>query len=162
MSSVGDMFLALEPRFFLHGLISFLIGHLFYIALFYRHRAEVMTAGHKGIAVIFALYGIALVGWMYPSLGPMTAPVIVYAAVLLGMGVAARFADFGSPIVFGGALLFIASDSAIAINKFHLPIEGIGYFIWIAYYLAQLAITLGVAKHLTARGNDEAKDEVAQ
>lgn len=144
MSAMGDMFLALPDQYFLHGLASFLIAHLFYIALFLRHRARTLMVTHISTAVVLALYGIALVWWMLPSLGSMTVPVMVYAFVLLCMGAAARFSRFGSPWVFGGAVLFIVSDSALAVNKFHTPLEGFGYVVWLTYYFAQVAITLGV------------------
>ncbi|CAG9809048.1 unnamed protein product [Chironomus riparius] len=43
-----------------------------------------------------------------------------------------------------GALLFIISDSLIAVNMFLLPIHNAQVLIMITYYLAQLGITLSV------------------
>jgi uncharacterized membrane protein YhhN len=63
----------------------------------------------------------------------MKIPVLIYAAVLTGMVLVALF-RFGKTssssfaLVFGGAILFMISDSLIAINKFlePLPMAGIG------------------------------------
>jgi len=144
LSDLGDIFLALEPGFFLHGLISFLVAHLFYIALFLRYREGSLSARHIFISIGFVIYGIGLVYWMYPSLGSMAVPVMVYAAILLGMGISANMGSFGTPMVALGALSFIISDSGIAIDKFHMPVEWFGYVTWSLYVLAQFLIVLGV------------------
>ncbi len=46
-----------------------------------------------------------------------------------------------------GALIFISSDTLIAINKFVYEFSAAGIFIMTTYYLAQLMITLGVIRH---------------
>jgi uncharacterized membrane protein YhhN len=53
-------------------------------------------------------------------------------------------------VVFVGALLFVASDSMIGINRFVTPFQGSQYAIMLTYYGAQLLILWGVmldAKH---------------
>jgi len=147
LSSVGDIFLALPPSYFVHGLISFLIAHLFYIALFLRFRRPALTAKDGLVAAGLALYGIGLVAFLYPSLGPMTVPVCVYAAVLLGMGFTSSLSRFPLPLLFIGALIFISSDSGIAINKFIGAGEWLGYATWSTYVVAQYLITLSVVKY---------------
>ncbi len=144
LSSIGDIFLALPPAYFIHGLVSFLLAHLFYIALFLGIRRPQLSARNGVIAAGLAVYGVALVSWLYPSLGPMAAPVIVYAGVLLIMGFTASLCDTPKPIVFIGALVFIASDSGIAITKFADAGAWLGYFTWTAYVLAQYLIVLGL------------------
>ena len=142
LSSIGDIFLALPPRFFVHGLVSFLIAHLFYIVLFLQFRRPTLTAKDGFVALGLTLYGIGLVALLYPSLGPMTVPVIVYAGVLLVMGFSASLCAFPAPMIFIGALVFISSDSGIAINKFLMPLEWLGYITWSTYVLAQFLIVL--------------------
>jgi len=60
------------------------------------------------------------------------------------MGISALLADLVTPVAAFGALLFIASDAMIAIDKFHGHIPGGNQLIWITYYSAQLLILLGV------------------
>jgi len=144
LSSIGDIFLALPPTYFIHGLVSFLLAHLFYIALFLGIRRPRLTPRDGFIAVGLTAYGLTLVSWLYPTLGPMAAPVIVYAAVLLVMGFTASLCDIPRPTVFIGALVFIASDSGIAITKFAGAGVWLSYFTWTAYVLAQYLIVLGL------------------
>jgi len=144
LSSLGDVFLALPPQYFVPGLVSFLVAHLFYIGLFLGFRRPSLTLRDMAVGGILALYGIGLVSWLYPNLGSMTGPVIAYATVLLLMGFAARLSGFGPSTVFIGALIFIASDSGIAITKFAGAGEWLGYFTWSAYVLAQYLIVFGV------------------
>ena len=146
LSSLGDVFLALHPKYFVPGLVSFLVAHLFYIWLFLGSKQRSLTVKDMTVGGILALYGIGLVSWLYPNLGPMTAPVIAYATVLLIMGFTARLGNFSGSIVFIGALIFIASDSGIAITKFAGADEWLGYVTWSAYVLAQYLIVFGVVR----------------
>jgi uncharacterized membrane protein YhhN len=77
---------------------------------------------------------------------------VAYAAVLVTMVIVALFrygrttaASFG--LVFGGAVLFMISDSLLAMNKFHAPIQQAGLLIMITYCVAQGLIAEGMLKH---------------
>ncbi len=147
VSSLGDVFLGIDRAgLFVQGLGSFLIAHLLYVAVFVRltPRPLSLSALQKVLAAGFALYGIALAVQLFPSLGAHTAPVLVYAAAITVMGVTSVVAGFKAPWVTLGAVLFVLSDTAIAIDKFMLPIDGVGYFIWPTYYIGQLLIMTGV------------------
>jgi uncharacterized membrane protein YhhN len=147
ISSVGDVFLRLDPvGMFVHGLGSFLVAHLVYVALFLRLRPRPLAlVGHqRGLIALFIIYGLGLGGWMLPNLGAYAAPVLVYAAAITVMGITCVLVRFSNPWVVVGAISFIASDSAIAIDKFIAPVEGIGWFIWPSYYIGQLLIMTGV------------------
>jgi uncharacterized membrane protein YhhN len=49
--------------------------------------------------------------------------------------------------VFFGAVLFMLSDSLLALNKFLMPMENPGIFIMLTYLLAQWNIINGLLKH---------------
>ena len=51
-----------------------------------------------------------------------------------------RPADFWTLAAFFGALLFAASDTLIAVNRFHTPTPGAGYLIIVSYWLGQWGI----------------------
>jgi len=47
-----------------------------------------------------------------------------------------------------GAILFIISDSVLAINKFYEPFSAAGIIIMLTYAFAQMLIVLGVIKYI--------------
>lgn len=145
-STLGDMFLGIDgEKLFVFGLVSFLIAHLLYIVLFVRYRSKLMiaSAGQKIIAALVMIFSAAMFAWLWPNLGDMRLPVAAYLCAITGMGVTATLAGFRAPWVVIGAMLFIVSDSMIAMGKFKSPIEYSDYLIWITYYVGQLFIALG-------------------
>ncbi|HEX8185293.1 MAG TPA: lysoplasmalogenase [Blastocatellia bacterium] len=145
-SSVGDVFLALgAERLFVFGLGSFLIAHLLYIALFVRNWPKPFksSAAQKRVVALLTLYSAAMLAWLWPGLGRLGLPVTVYLCAITAMGVTATLAGFQTRRVITGALLFILSDSLIAIDKFKTPVEYGDYLIWGTYYLGQLLIVTG-------------------
>ena len=154
----GDVLLlkqADDEMFFILGLVAFLIGHLLYILAYRELRwADGGLRMPQKIRVSFpvALAGTGLIVVLLPTLGGLMIPVIVYAFVLMGMVMAAFF-RYGrtSPdsfwFVAAGALLFMVSDSLLAINKFHTPFEFASPLIMLTYILAQYLIVQGVLRH---------------
>jgi uncharacterized membrane protein YhhN len=72
-------------------------------------------------------------------------PIVAYVVVIAAMGLAALTMD--APWVIIGALLFMASDSLLASERFVVsaisPYRASTRFaVWVLYYLAQLAIML--------------------
>jgi len=145
-STLGDMFLGIDgERLFVFGLTSFLIAHLLYIVLFVRNRSKpvISSAGQKALAALVMIFSAAMFAWLWPNLGDLKLPVAAYLCAITGMGVAATFTGFRAPWVVIGAMLFIVSDSMIAVGKFKSPIEYGNYLIWATYYIGQLFIALG-------------------
>lgn len=145
-STLGDIFLGIDgEKLFVFGLGSFLIAHLFYIVLFVRNRPKPMlaSADQKIIAALVIIFSAAMFAWLWPNLGDLRLPVAVYLCAITGMGVTATLAGFRTPWVVIGAVLFIVSDSMIAVGKFKSPIEYSNYLIWATYYVGQLFIALG-------------------
>ena len=145
-SSLGDVFLGLgDDRWFVFGLGSFLIAHLLYIGLFVRHWPTPFAASlkQKLLAVGLIAFSLAMFAWLWPGLGDMKIAVAAYLCALIGMGVTATFARFSGRLIVAGALLFILSDSMIAVGKFKSPVAYSHYLIWATYYIAQLCIALG-------------------
>jgi uncharacterized membrane protein YhhN len=161
LSALGDFFLGVRrlgsldgKSLFLLGLGSFLIAHVVYIALFRRYRALVWWKPSPvrvwGVLAILVALGSVL-GILQQSLGSMLIPVVVYSLVLSSMGISAMLADLGTPFAAFGALLFIASDAMIVIDKFRSPFPGNEQLIWITYYAAQFLILRGVERRHTRK-----------
>lgn len=150
----GDVFLML-PDQFIPGLASFLIGHVFYVWAFMLQTSPQDLSRHKGYILIAGLllsYSYYFYSILKPSLGAMEIPVIAYILVIAAMAFFAftrkHQTNFWSFIlVFLGALLFIFSDSMLAINKFVAYVPDSGLIIMSSYMLAQYFITVGAIRH---------------
>ena len=152
-SWLGDVFLMLENShelFFIAGLGSFLIAHVFYVFNFYRKS----TLSISQILIAFGLlaYGIIMLFLLFPALpNDLQIPVTVYVFVILLMALSSLTRKNSVPeisfrLVFLGALLFVVSDSLIAVSKFLLPIPFSGLMIMATYIPAQFLIVWGKMK----------------
>src|SRR5687767_10347400 len=84
-SLAGDIFLLFEtdqPLFFLLGLSSFLIAHIFYIAFFQGVRVREKIRGNVILLLMVVVYYIALVTKLSPYLEEMKLPVSIYGVVI--------------------------------------------------------------------------------
>ena len=155
-SWIGDVLLMAEPydsKFFIFGLVSFLIAHICYIDFFQVVKRKEKVRTYLLFVIPVITYYLALVGLLYSHLGVLKIPVIIYGAVISTMLALAlhmffiKYKDAGIMMLVG-AVLFILSDSVLAINKFYQPFEYAGIVIMITYALAQLFIVLGVIKYI--------------
>jgi uncharacterized membrane protein YhhN len=156
---VGDVILIYSDvyeNFFMFGLAAFLIGHLFYIWSFRRFAFKTTSLlKRKPWILIFPfLYSIILLTIVFPNLGDMKIPVIIYALVITAMCIASinrsgRTNQYSFLFVFAGALFFIGSDSMIAINRFYSEITSGALLIMSTYIIAQYLITTGLLLHIT-------------
>ncbi|WP_298214001.1 lysoplasmalogenase family protein [Acidovorax sp.] len=148
-SLAGDAFLMFEG-FFIPGLVSFLVAHLFYVALFkngqrwFPHRGAL--AATLGIGA--AMYAFLWAGGLPPAL---RAPVATYVLVIAlmaaqAMGRAAVLRDQASLLVAVGAGVFMVSDSLLATNRFVQPLPWSQVWVLATYYAAQALIVAGMLR----------------
>ena len=168
-SLAGDVFLMFERYFseaFIAGLSAFLLAHIFYILAYRQHRDESDENALRGIQKIrfsfpIILAGTGLIVVLYPSLGALKIPVMIYALVLIIMVVNAVF-RYGRTsvnsfwLVFMGSALFMVSDALLAINKFFKPLPAAGFWIMTFYMIAQYCIINGIVEHIRQNKNTEA------
>lgn len=146
-SSLGDVFLALRNgNYFVWGLLSFLIAHLFFTALWWRNGPTPLrvTNSQKAILALVAVYVLVMMWWILPVPG-QSVPVAAYMIVLTGMVMAAVLVRVNHFWIAAGAILFLISDSLIALSTFKHLLGGRsgGFLIWSTYYLAQYLMTFG-------------------
>jgi uncharacterized membrane protein YhhN len=156
-SFLGDFFLLLEgqnPLFFIFGLLAFLVTHILYIIYFTRTKTpgKSLLNTQPYIPVLIVAYGVGLVYLLYPALGNLKIPVIFYAVVICSMLLSTFYVyrTVGRVIGFqfiAGALLFVISDSLLAINKFYEPLPLAGILIMLTYCAAQYFIVRGFINH---------------
>ncbi len=132
---------------FVPGLLSFLIAHLFYIAAF-RSRIAGSTSARNALACV--VYGSFMLWLLFPRLGDMKLPVSIYLLVILTMAWQAlnRWAiaqSRGAMLAAVGAILFVASDSMIAFNRFFSPFRLAELLILATYFTAQWLIAVSAA-----------------
>jgi uncharacterized membrane protein YhhN len=145
LGALGDWLLAFEGRrAFLAGVAAFLMAHLLYAALFFSGQNEAWTGGPVFLGATLALFALsaAIYRRLLPHLGDMKIPVAFYCAAILAMAVAALSRGL-DPVLLAGVALFMASDTALAYEKFA---AGTGArlatrrFVWFSYAAAQALI----------------------
>lgn len=155
-SWLGDVLLLFEEQnalFFMLGLSSFLLAHVCYIVFFNKIRRIEGRKGHLLLFVFVLIYYAALMQLLSPELGTMKVPVWIYGAVIclmlwLALHLSRVYHSNSGLFIIMGALLFVLSDSALAINKFYQPFAGAGIVIMLTYGLAQWFITEGSIRWL--------------
>lgn len=150
-SWLGDCVLMFKGEMhFLGGLVSFLIAHILYIYVF-TQQFKWQKMVYLSIFAIL-LYGIGLFSLILPKTSTeMRIPIIIYASILLLMvitssGRKGAVSTQSFTYTFVGAILFMLSDSLIALNKFAFPLEGAILAIMITYLLGQYFIIEGYLK----------------
>lgn len=144
---LGDIFLMVPADWFLAGLASFAVTHICYLAAF---RSDIGWAPRW--LPFAALGGIAaaLLAVLWPGLEPaLRAPVVIYAGLLAAMtaqatGRASILGRRGTWVAAAGALLFMCSDSILALDRFRFPFEASRAVVLSTYFTAQWLIALSV------------------
>jgi len=154
-SWIGDimlLFQELKPIYFMLGLVSFLLAHITYIVIFNKSsqnfKPKIFT---YSTGFLLALYGILLLLLMWSGLGDLKIPVIIYTIIIMTMGITALFRRAnGANLVLIGAMLFIVSDSLLALNKFYQAFAAAGFWVMLTYILAQYLIVSGMISYFSS------------
>ncbi len=158
-SFLGDsllMYAPVDELYFLLGLGAFAIAQLFYVFTFSKAVDTDSPAVSGTLKVLysvpFVLYAVFFLLLIWEGIGALQIPVTIYTALIISMALAAvyrqgRAGREGVNQVIFGAILFVLSDSLIAINKFYAPMENARVFIMLTYVLAQWNIVNGLVKH---------------
>lgn len=153
-SLAGDIFLMLPSgngRFFNYGLFAFLLCHIFYIRAFtldHKSNPEFRSPFFLWGAGALIIFCMGLFFYLQPHLGAWQFAVLMYAIIITFMAIMAlnRYGKVNLSsfkLVLMGALLFLLSDSVLAVNKFSRPIPQAGILIMASYMLAQYLIVYG-------------------
>jgi uncharacterized membrane protein YhhN len=149
-SLLGDIWEMLSRRHFLKALISFLITHICYTLAFLTASPKIQFLWP---ALPLGLIGAIILAYLWPALSAgMKAAVGVYVGVIVVMvtlaaGRALACSSPGTLIAAIGALLFLASDAVLAVNRFRRPFRAAQAVILGTYFTGQLLIALSVALH---------------
>jgi len=146
LSFFGDVLLLFSGElFFIAGLVSFLIAHALFIKIVTNRIKGVNFSKIIASAIPFLAAFSLLIFTLKDSLHEMLWPVVIYGLTIATFG-AVSFLDFlntkskKSLLMLFGAVVFMISDSLLAINKFYSPAQILEVFVMITYVLAQYLI----------------------
>jgi uncharacterized membrane protein YhhN len=154
LGAIGDAcLLATGKRWFLAGLIAFLLGHLAYVAGIAMIEPADRWCGDAGwLAAVPVGAGLLALAGLWPRLGAMRLPVIAYVATISVMVVAAIAAARGTALpdphrgrLVVGAGAFFVSDLAVARDRFVAKTFANKLWGLPTYYAGQLLIAWSMA-----------------
>ncbi len=150
--AAGDVFLlSREKRWFLAGLVSFLINHVGFLIAFFLIGVDPLWAAVAALPLAGFAWGVWR--WLRASpkgLGPLAGPVVAYIAVITAM-VAASVGTLAiapvpaGPILVAAAVLFFTSDLCVARDRFIDPGPHNRTLGLPLYYAGQLAFAWGAS-----------------
>ena len=143
---------------FIFGLLAFLLGHVCYVVGLNNIAPYINIWG--GFLII--LIGIYLL-WLFPKLASglrvkgklgLKVPVLIYSIVISLMVYSALmtltrtgWSMISAIFVSVGAVLFYASDSMLAWDRFIEPLPHARLRVMVTYHLGQIGIILGAMLH---------------
>lgn len=144
-SFTGDVLLLDKINLFIFGIAAFLITQVIYIFIFSKGLAKVSRKKKITSILPFLLFYSVLISVLAPNLNDLLIPVMVYGMAISIFGTIALLnylADKNklNMTLLQGALLFILSDSMIALNKFHEAQSFYPVTIMLTYIVAQYLI----------------------
>lgn len=147
LSAIGDVLLAMNGLF-VQGLVAFLLAQVTYTVLFMMQFR--WQPGRLPWTALIVVYALACTLFIVPEAGDMKLPVTAYMIAISLMAIAAGFRDDPQFLwVAMGALIFMISDTLIAVGRFVSPFEYSGIAVMTTYYTAQVLICVGIIKHAT-------------
>nr|WP_316642745.1 lysoplasmalogenase [uncultured Roseateles sp.] len=148
-SLAGDVCLLWPEQGFLPGLVSFLLAHLCYIKAFCT--PVLFAKVPEPIAFYAALAGAVLSQLWSGVPAALRAPVAVYVVCLAAMAAQSAVWWRSEPRnararwAAVGGLLFLCSDTLLAVNKFATPLPLASLWILATYWAAQWCIASSLA-----------------
>jgi len=149
-SLIGDIALLGDgQRPFMVGLVSFLVAHVCFIVGFLSSGAPGPLLG-GGIPVVTVVW-LAFLRLLWPGLGAMRIPVVVYSGAAATMVAGACYLAGRAPaeasfLLVGGAAAFFLSDANLGFLRFRRTYPHGPTLTLILYWLGQVGLVLGVAK----------------
>lgn len=148
-SLAGDIALMLPGDRFIAGLVAFLLAHVAYIVAFATAPGTNLGPLTVPTFAPLLLYGALVFRTLAPHLGRLRLPVLLYLLVIVAMAGFAldRWRAYGTPgaaLAACGALLFVASDTLLARNRFVARFGAAQALILGTYFAAQWLIALSL------------------
>ncbi|SDC65523.1 lysoplasmalogenase [Niabella drilacis] len=146
--------------YFILGLVSFLMAHVCYILCFHFIKVKESVSGKWHTAIIVGVYYFFIMSFLIPHLGALKIPVLIYGMVisfmlLLAMHLYDLTDHTTARTILTGAILFVVSDSVLAVNKFYRPAPWGGWAIMVTYMGAQWLLVKGLIRYIKHRRSSD-------
>jgi len=143
-----------DPSYFLFGLVSFLICHLFYISAFYLDFLSAKELDKKGARITVFLSAIFFTGtyfYLRPYLGLLKLPVLAYIFMVALLTMMAAFRNqrvnpLSFKMVLTGVFFIICTDLIIAYAHFINPFYLSDLLAGAVYMIGQYLIIVGAVE----------------
>ena len=147
---LGDIFLLKSEQLnIMLGIASFFLGHVFYITYFLISIDFTFPPYFYLIIIPYIIIILGLFKLLYHHMGELRIPGLLYMIIITLMSFttairydAVKFIPYLLPLI--GSLLFITSDTVLAIGLFKKEVKYGGVIVMFTYILAQTLITIGV------------------
>lgn len=137
---LGDLFLALAEKYFIAGLVAFLAGHV----LFSAHILANYSIGEINHGVSFAVIGgsLALATVIFRHHKSQRVAISAYIAIIgFLLWTASQASLSGANVLLAvGALVFVISDTTLAIDRFVMPIKYRHWLVLGTYWTALMLL----------------------
>ncbi|MFK7784341.1 MAG: lysoplasmalogenase [Crocinitomicaceae bacterium] len=145
-SLIGDALL-LKDRWFVQGLLAFLLAHIVFV---YAFSSLFGFNTNLVLLAVLVLVGSIYFRFLLPHLKSYTIPVALYFLVILVMDWQAIGLSFSSDesIFYAlglSSILFSFSDGVLAYNKFVRELKFAGFLILTSYWVAIFIISVSIA-----------------
>ena len=144
-SFLGDVFLLDKASYFTFGIASFLVTHLIYIKITVGFLEKYTKENIFMSAIPFILLFIGVLYLTFENLGFLLVHVMIYGITIATFG-AITLLNYRQKrtsenlLLLLGAILFILSDSLIAVNNFYSSQQAFNILIILLYLFAQFLI----------------------
>lgn len=153
LSWLGDIALMYQGDtiYFMIGIGFFLLAQVTYIIVLSKSSNQQLRFDPVKV-LPFVIYGVGLFKFLLPKAGDFQIPIFVYGIVIMIMAATSRLreGDTSKPsyrMALYGSILFVISDSLIAINKFYTELPQAGLMIMATYVAAQFLLVKGILSH---------------
>ncbi len=142
---LGDILLMLPEERFVLGIASFAATHVLYLAAFIA-AAGIALINLSAIPLI--IFATLMARFLWPGVGKsLRIPILAYVVLITVMtaqaiGAALESESTGLVIAALGAVLFLASDSMLAVDRFRVPFPAARALVLSTYWLGQWLIAL--------------------
>ena len=142
LSLAGDVFLMLRNERFVAGLASFLLAHIAYIAGLSRGAGDMLLPAVVAVVAVIAYAAIVGRPIVRGAGDDLRVPVVLYMVALSIMVILAL--TRGPWLAAVAAVVFLASDSILAWNKFVTPKPWMRLGVIVTYHLAQAGFVVSL------------------
>jgi uncharacterized membrane protein YhhN len=130
------------PAAFTAGLSAFLAGHVAWIEALRSRPSKRLLRDRPALTAPYVVAWAGLNAYLWPRTGRDRVPVLVYSAALTAMALTAL--DTGKPSAAAGGMLFLASDTLLALKRFAgVEVRGGESFVMATYVASQALLADG-------------------